>query len=329
MASKLGPHVIQATSAAQAWATHAPLVKQLDGTTCLRLAPAGSLRVFRAYWPDGEMNARIASMAVAATVADIVQALGGFVPDYVDGPFNEVAQRQGLGLEQHADFMAAFVPAIKAALPGVKVSGFAFSTGNPGSAAFGDRDDFQYLYNRNWCGCDAISLHCYFGTDGFDSAYALRWRALCSTVPSHPPIMISECGIDAVPGGAKGWMAAGLSAAEYVDLLAAYDAELAKDDDVIGATVFTAGASNDWAAYNTDPCDTSRFWIGGIPMASPSTPTIEDRVAALEQRDALITQALHRILTGDYTGASGAAADVVALQGGQDDLSGSVKVPTF
>src|SRR5690242_9567418 len=56
---------------------------------------------------------------------------------------------------------------------------------------------------------------------------------------------------------------------------------------------------------------------------------VNDRVTALEQRDALITQALHRILTGDYTGASGAAADVVALQGGTDDITGKVKTPVF
>lgn len=59
---------------------------------------------------------------------------------------------------------------------------------------------------------------------------------------------------------------------------------------------------------------------GDIAMAD----SLEERVAALERRDALITQACERIIEGDWQGASGAAADVVALKGGVDDVSGKV-----
>ena len=51
-----------------------------------------------------------------------------------------------------------------------------------------------------------------------------------------------------------------------------------------------------------------------------TSPDLTERVAALEQRDALITEALRRILEGNLEGASGAAADVVALEGGATSI---------
>ncbi len=256
----LGPHIIQPTAAAMAWAAHAPIYKRLG-------APAPITRVF---WPDDEQNARIASMAVDQTVADIeaVSTAGQWVE-----LFNEVAQRQGAGLEQHADFMAAIVPKLHGL--GVKVAGFSFSVGNPGLAEFGDKDDAQYLYNRGFCGVDAIAMHCYFGANqdpagAWNRAYAFRYRAFHDAVPTCPPILITECGIDSVPGGAKGWKASGLSGEQYLDLLAAFDAELAKDSYVIAACVFTAGPTEDWASFDTDELDTSRFWTGGTMSPSPS-----------------------------------------------------------
>ncbi len=253
---KLGPHIILPTSAAKAWAAHAPIYKRLG-------APAPITRV---YWPDGEQNARIASMAVDQTVADIAAVTQ---PGQWVEVFNEVAQRQGAGLEQHADFMAAIVPKLHA--HGLKVAGFSFSVGNPGLAAFGDMDDAQYLYNRQFCGVDAIAMHCYFGANqdangAWNRAYAFRYRAFHDAVPTCPPILITECGVDAVPGGARGWKASGLTGAQYLDLLMAFDAEIQKDDYVIAACAFTSGPTVDWASFDMDGLDTSRFWIGGTTM---------------------------------------------------------------
>jgi hypothetical protein len=52
-------------------------------------------------------------------------------------------------------------------------------------------------------------------------------------------------------------------------------------------------------------------------------PTIEEltaEVEALKERDALLVQAVRRILEGKLEGAEGAAADVVALEGGQTSI---------
>lgn len=51
--------------------------------------------------------------------------------------------------------------------------------------------------------------------------------------------------------------------------------------------------------------------------------TIEElqaQVAGLEQQQALQTQALRRILEGKLDGADGAAADVIALEGGSASI---------
>lgn len=51
---------------------------------------------------------------------------------------------------------------------------------------------------------------------------------------------------------------------------------------------------------------------------------LQRRVLALEQRDTLIVQGEERTIEGHYQGASGAAGDVVALEGGVDTVSGQV-----
>jgi hypothetical protein len=48
---------------------------------------------------------------------------------------------------------------------------------------------------------------------------------------------------------------------------------------------------------------------------------LADKVQALEKRDALLTQAIRRILEGKLEGADGAAADLVALEGGQTSIN--------
>lgn len=47
---------------------------------------------------------------------------------------------------------------------------------------------------------------------------------------------------------------------------------------------------------------------------------LEKRVAALEDRDRLLTEGLRRTLEGNLEGASGAAADVIALEGGNTTI---------
>lgn len=55
-------------------------------------------------------------------------------------------------------------------------------------------------------------------------------------------------------------------------------------------------------------------------MTMTMTDDLQTRVAALEARDVLLTQALRRLLEAKLEGADGAAADVVALEGGQTSI---------
>lgn len=64
-------------------------------------------------------------------------------------------------------------------------------------------------------------------------------------------------------GGTVGWKLSGITGEEYVRLLKAYDTELQRDDFVLGATVFTAGPTPDWANFDTD--EISHLLIGEVP----------------------------------------------------------------
>lgn len=248
--SKLAAHVINETPEAMGWAVQCVFWKRLNGS-----AP-----ITRYYWDEAEQSSRIASMAVEQTFRDIM-SLNPI--NYVE-VFNETHQRQGSGLEQHADFMEAIVPLFHNV--NLKVAGFSFSTGNPGDKEFHEPDDFIYLASRNFCGCDAIAMHDYWGapatqTAVFDNAYALRYRLLHQSAPVHPPFFITECGRDAVEGGASGWVPSGLTAEQYIEELLAYNLELMKDKYVWAANVFTGGPTDDWKGFSTDLLDTNKLII--------------------------------------------------------------------
>jgi hypothetical protein len=49
-------------------------------------------------------------------------------------------------------------------------------------------------------------------------------------------------------------------------------------------------------------------------------PTLEDRVELLEQQQAILTDLARRLLEGRLEGAEGAAALVVALEGGRTSI---------
>ncbi|MDE3077199.1 MAG: hypothetical protein KGJ86_17415, partial [Chloroflexota bacterium] len=218
---KLGPHVIQTTAAALAWAARAPTVKQLDGTAALRLALSGAMTIYRRYWPDDVQNRRIAAGAVDETVQDILEGLEGFRPSYVE-LFNEVAQLLGAGLEEHADFVTGAADRLHR--QGLKVLAFSFSTGNPGPG------EWQYLRSRGFCGADAVGLHEYWGAAGLTPWHGLRHRLAHQwTAGQHPPFVVTECGRDAVDGGGGGWLSSNLEASQYLAELAAYDAAVSQD----------------------------------------------------------------------------------------------------
>lgn len=78
-------------------------------------------------------------------------------------------------------------------------------------------------------------------------------------------------------GGVKGWKLSGLTDAQYISLLLAYDAEIRKDPYVLGATVFTAGPTPDWNQFATDSIS-ARIPTGGT---MPTTFTVGQGVKDL------------------------------------------------
>lgn len=246
--AKVGPHCQTHSDPAKLWASVAPIVLQMDATDYLSAVGAGVTTVFRKYFPSADPIA--AGMSASTIYQQIMSELGGFRPSYVQ-LLNENNQSQSNNLAAWADIVAQIVPMFHGV--GIKVAGFCFSTGNP------FQTDVDYLVTRAWCGVDAIIMHEYWGSEGFTSDNALRHRLLHQWANgSHPPIILGECGranIEPVGGagsGDVGWQDWGISATEYANELHQYDALISQDAYVLGATVFTAAPSSQWASFSTD-----------------------------------------------------------------------------
>lgn len=298
MITKLGPHVIIPTEAALSWARQAPIVKALDDPTPLRAAERAKVLVFRAYFPDQNISPEEAFNIVNSRLA-------GFRDPrlYVEG-LNEIHQYLEWGFADYVAWTRRFVELCHQA--GLKVAGFSFSTGtprlptDPGGAA-----EWDYLRSQGWAGVDAIAIHEYWGNQGFSGYNALRYRAVHAYLQNHPPFIVTECGRDAVEGGQGGWHRDGISAEQYLQELEAYDAELAKDDYVLGATVFTAGPTPDWQAFEVDSLATSLAATSFAPSpaqtggaetaAAPPTPPSPFEAWVSEGGDGTLTGYLQHV----------------------------------
>ena len=124
---------------------------------------------------------------------------------------------------------------------GRKAASYCFSTGCP------ELHLWAILGNID---TDYLDLHEYgMRTMTLDGWHLLRYRQVMAELRKRgykvPPILITETGIDFEGNReADGWRAQGISEEEYLRQLAAYDAELAKDPEVVVATPFT------WLDYN-------------------------------------------------------------------------------
>lgn len=253
---KLGPHVLTRSDAAMRWVRRAPVVKAVNDPTPLQEAPADSWRVFRYYFADQSLARSPVNLA-----SILILALRGYRhPKLLVELYNEVPRQL---TPEYADLIAQTVPILHD--HGLKVAGPSWATGDY------DAEHWQYLRERNWCGLSAVSVHCYWADAGFTPYNALRFRQFWR--PGDPPVIITEAGRDKVrdaPGGGYsgqgGWKRDGVSAEQYVSELVAYDAELERNPYVLGATVFSAGATPDWDAFNTDPM--SDLLLARLPTQS-------------------------------------------------------------
>ncbi len=255
---KLGPHIILSTQAALDWSQRAPIVKALNDPGSLKQAQPGAVTIFRQYFTVNEQDRLDVDFTI--NKIKILTALGGFKPTFVE-LLNETHQRVVWGLADYAAFTWACVKRLHAV--GQMVAGFSFSTGQP------EMGDWQFLaqYDPPFAGVDALAIHEYWNgrTGQFSTWNALRYRRVHELLGGeHPPFVITECGADAVEGREAGWRKCGISGEQYVNQLLAYNAELEKDDYVIGATPFTSGPTPNWQAFGLDG-DSWRI-PGGTPQ---------------------------------------------------------------
>jgi len=109
-----------------------------------------------------------------------------------------------------------------------------------------------------------------FGVEGDVGWLTLRYRKVYRQhlIPAglELPLVITECGIDGTVGSSRPgpngqgwqhfveyWAELGLGsdgAGNYIEQLAWYDSELAKDDYVVGAAIFAINATEDWRTYD-------------------------------------------------------------------------------
>lgn len=96
----------------------------------------------------------------------------------------------------------------------------------------------------------------YLTSGWFTLRYRKVWDILKDYIPSPPPIIISECGIDSGAahwpvGGQGGWKSF-TTIEGYIEQLAWYDRQLRMDDYVLGATIFTFGTRSQhlWQTFD-------------------------------------------------------------------------------
>lgn len=261
---RMGPHVIKATGDALNWARQAPIVKALNDPSPLRAARPDAIKIYRKFFPVQDIN-----RPGGEVVDEVMAALGDAPCDLIE-LYNETAQHQYENLDRYITFheeatswLETLRPHLVSHRQHIQILGYSFSTGCP------EQEDWELLRSRNYGGVKVIGIHEYWGRQGFTEWHALRHRnAHKWTEGDHPPFCITECGIDAIEGGTKGWkLMPGLTGQQYLDQLKGYDAEIGKDAYVVGATPFTAGPTPDWSNFETDS-------LVGMMRLTPQAPAL-------------------------------------------------------
>jgi len=243
-----------------AWARRAPIVKAVDDTRALREAPANSIRIFRHYFPNQEMNRNGALIA-----QDVIAALGDAPATHIE-LYNEGPSRLGQGLERYVAIHHEALSWLNIVRPDLTLIGYSFATGNVEQA------DWDYLRSVLFGGCKVVGWHHYWGAQSFTQWQALRYRTYWRK--GDPQLILSEIGRDKVEGGRGGWMADGQAAESYARELIAYDAEISKDAYIIGATPFSSGPTQDWQSFNMDPVSPLLPTSSPPVLAPPGGPPV-------------------------------------------------------
>lgn len=215
------------------------------------------------YLQQGYAGGMLCARAVAATYREMRDVVP---PDqFYAEALNET------GLWQRADAYDAFTVGFseECAKLGMRPAVYCFPTGNP--PGYGNPPDLKSYWAHYVNGLraakaanGALALHEYsWPTMQKDATWlCLRYRRVIPILPEDVrdiPILITECGIDYGASGLgrrdaeeAGWRHTDppTTSEMYADQLRWYAGEIAKDRQVIGATVFTAGNADKWTSFD-------------------------------------------------------------------------------
>ena len=298
---KVGPHIQSHSDAAAQWAKVAPVVKQMDGTDYLKGAKNGAITIFRKYFSDQSGYHTYADGQARAR--DVVNALGGFRPTYVE-TFNEIGQNLWDDLDGYIDFNRGATDVYHA--NGLKHVAYSFSVGTPAGTQDQMTEAWRKVAANNFHGADAIGLHEYANCNGCDNDWCIyrhRWvHNYLSSIgwSNHPPFLITETGIDSCTtpncggqgsGQNPGWRTCGWNETQMAEWCQNYDRQIRTEAYVHGAVVFgVAPFPNQWQMFRMDEV---------VPLLVPGAPPeCTDPPACCDARRALCS------LSGDWCNAS-------------------------
>lgn len=172
-----------------------------------------------------------------------------------------------------------------------------------------------------------LGLHEYWSHDGPKTNWRW-WAGRYTQCPWDVPILIGECGIDAAVADGntdylkRGWRAK-LTDQQYVAQLAAYDAELMKDERIHSAEVFTTDGGREWiTSMDTEPAHSA--WLDyatRTPTPAPATAAplfaLGDVIRALYTINGRSTPGLTGTVVGQMT-----PGQMAKVMGGPQSVSG-------
>lgn len=175
----------------------------------------------------------------------------------------------------YADFLNSWRARMQSA--GFKTCGGSIGVGNPRLAVFGESNDILAIILPALTQCDYWSYHAYWNGryNPADNWWAHRYREIVKAAAAlgHklPPLILSECGCDRGGGKLDGWRARMSWQEHWLDLQA-FSAEIAKDDYVVAATLFTCAPNSDWIYFEYDQAQAEAIGKARLGEPVPAPP---------------------------------------------------------
>ncbi len=85
------------------------------------------------------------------------------------------------------------------------------------SVGSSEKEDILYYLQQGWGGMDLLGLHCYWQRNKPQDYWTAEWYLQIHewTNGNHPPMALTEWGIDNVDNAGAGWIAQGISGEDY------------------------------------------------------------------------------------------------------------------